>query len=139
MSLENLARIGKLKPHAPDRSEIARLLESAERALKDAALGNLSSDTRLKAAYGALMQAALAAMYAKGYRPTTSEPGHHQLVIQALSLTMKLPAERIRVLEGYRKARNQSEYRGIPVSDAVLNECLNDARRLVVEVRKIGL
>ena len=36
MTLENLARIGKLKAHAADEREIARLLESAERALKDA-------------------------------------------------------------------------------------------------------
>jgi len=136
MSLENLARIGKLKAHAADRVEINRLLASAERALKDAAVAALSSDTRLRTAYGALVQAALAALFAKGYRPTTSEPGHHQLVIQVLSLTMKVPGERIQVLDAYRKARNQSEYRGIPVSDAIANECLEDARRLVGEVRK---
>lgn len=88
MSLENLARIGKLKAHAADRVEINRLLASAERALKDAAVAALSSDTRLRTAYGALVQAALAALFAKGYRPTTSEPGHHQLVIRVLSLTM---------------------------------------------------
>jgi hypothetical protein len=37
MTLENLLRIGKLKAHAADEAEIARVLESAERALKDAA------------------------------------------------------------------------------------------------------
>ena len=58
MSLENLARIGKLKAHAADRVEINRLLASAERALKDAAVAALSSDTRLRTAYGALVQAA---------------------------------------------------------------------------------
>lgn len=31
MSLENLLRIGKLKAHAADEVEIARLLESADR------------------------------------------------------------------------------------------------------------
>jgi hypothetical protein len=36
--LENLLRIGKLKAHAADEREIARLLDSAQRALKDAAL-----------------------------------------------------------------------------------------------------
>jgi hypothetical protein len=134
-----LARIGKLKAHAADKVEIARLLESAERALNDAAITAMSSDTRLKIAYGAIVQAALAALFAKGYRPTTSEPGHHQLLVQVLALTMKLPAERIQVLDAYRKARNQAEYRGIPVSDAIARECLEDARRLVAEVRQIGL
>ena len=31
MTLENLLRIGKLKAHAADEGEIARLLESAQR------------------------------------------------------------------------------------------------------------
>lgn len=76
MSLENLARIGKLKPLAADEREIRRLLESAERAVRDAAHEELSTDTRFTLAYGALLQVALAALRAKGYRPATSEPGH---------------------------------------------------------------
>ena len=39
------------------------------------------------------------------------------------------------VLEAYRKARNQMDYRGVPVSDAVARECVADARRLLAEVR----
>jgi hypothetical protein len=139
MSLENLLRIGKLKAHAADEVEIARLLDSADRALADAAGPTLTSDSRLALAYKALIQAALAAMFTKGYRPATSEPGHHQLLIQALSITAGLPPHRIRVLDAYRKARNQSDYRGSPVSDVVAQECVGDARRLVGEVRKIGL
>ena len=65
MTLENLLRIGKLKAHAADEREIARLLES------------------------------------------------------------------------YRKARNQSDYRGVPVSDAVAGECVADARRLLADVRAL--
>lgn len=34
MTLENLARIGRLKAHAADEREISRLLESADRALR---------------------------------------------------------------------------------------------------------
>lgn len=139
MSLENLARIGKLKPLAADEREVRRLLESADRALRDAAHEDLSTDTRFTLAYGALLQVALAALRAKGYRPATSEPGHHQLVIQSLTLTLGLPAERVRVLEAYRKARNQGQYHGVPVSDAVARESVDDARRLIEEARKIGL
>lgn len=51
MTLENLARIGKLKAHAADEREIARLLESADRALRDAAIAQLSTDARLDLAY----------------------------------------------------------------------------------------
>jgi hypothetical protein len=135
MTLENLARIGKLKAHAADEREIARLLESADRALKDAAVAGLSTDSRLELAYRALMQAALAAMLANGYRPATSEPGHHQVVIQALPKTIGMAAERVQVLEAYRKARNQSDYRGLPVSDAVARECAEEGIRLLTDVR----
>jgi hypothetical protein len=135
MTLENLLRIGKLKAHAADESEIARVLASAERALKDASLAALSADSRLDLGYRAIMQAALAAMLASGYRPTTSEPGHHQVLIQALPKTVGLAAERVHVLEGYRKARNQMDYRGVAVSEAVSKECASEAQRLVAEVR----
>jgi hypothetical protein len=135
MTLENLARIGKLKAHAADEREIARLLESADRALKDASVAGLSTDSRLELAYRTLMQAALAAMLANGYRPATSEPGHHQVVIQALPKTIGMAAERVQVLDAYRKARNQSDYRGVSVSDAVARECAEEADRLLADVR----
>jgi len=135
MTLENLLRIGKLKAHAADEVEIARLLESADRALRDAAAAALSSDSRLDLAYRARMQAALTAVVANGYRPATSEPGHHRLLLQALPKTIGMAPERVQVLEAYRKARNQMDYRGVPVSDAVARECVADARRLLAEVR----
>ena len=135
MTLENLLRIGKLKAHAADEGEIARLLESADRALGDTSVAGLSADARLELAYRALMQSALAAMLASGYRPSTSEPGHHQVVIQALPKTIGMAPERVQVLEAYRKARNQSDYRGVAVSDAVARECSQDARKLLGDVR----
>jgi hypothetical protein len=135
MTLENLLRIGKLKPHAADKAEIGRLFAAAGRALADAGIERLSSDARLDLAYRAIMQAALAAMLAEGYRPATSEPGHHQLIIQALPKTAGIVAERIRVLDGYRAARNQSDYRGVPVSDAVAQECLAEAHAIVKDIR----
>ena len=138
MSLENLLRIGKLKAFDAAEREIARLLDAADLALRDAAVPGLSGDTRFALAYKALMQAALAALQAKGYRPATSEPGHHQLVIQALTLTLGLVPARIQVLDAYRKARNQADYHGTPVSDAIASECIEDARRLVGEARKVG-
>lgn len=35
MSLENLLKIGQLKPHAPDAAEIERLLIAARRNLRE--------------------------------------------------------------------------------------------------------
>src|SRR2546423_13561979 len=75
MTLENLLRIGKLKVHAASKVEIDRLLAAAERALGDASVKGLSSDSRLDLAYRAIMQAALAAMLASGYRPASPPSG----------------------------------------------------------------
>src|SRR5438094_8505812 len=111
MTLENLLRIGKLKVHAAGKLEIDRILAAAERALADAAVGNLSSDSCLDLAYRAIMQAALAAMLANGYRPATSEPGHQQLLIQALPKTAGIPPERVRLLDAYRAARHLGDSR----------------------------
>lgn len=81
------------------------------------------------------MQVAMAAMLANGYRPATSEGGHHQVLIQGLPKTIGMPADRVRVLDAYRAARNQSDYRGVPVSDAVAKECVTEATALLEEVR----
>lgn len=135
MTLENLLRIGKLKPHTAEQSEIARLLAVADRVLRDASVNQLSADSRLDLAYRTIMQAALVAMLANGFRPSTSEPGHHQVLIQALPKTIGLATDRMRVLEAYRAARNQSDYRGVPVSQAVAAECAEEARRLLDDVR----
>jgi hypothetical protein len=128
MTLDNLAQIGKLKPRAAEQAEIARLLA-------DAGVAQLSADARLDLAYRAMMQAALSAMLANGYRPATSEAGHHQPLIRALPKTAGIAADRVRVLDAYRAARNQSDYRGVPVSDAVARECRANARSIVDEVR----
>ena len=135
MTLENLLHVGKLKAQPADAEEIARLLKSAEGALRDAAVPRLGSATRLDLGWKCVMQAALAAMRMHGYRPATSEPGHHQLLVQALPKTAGIRPERIAVLDAFRKARNKSDYEGIPVSDAVAKECVDEAERLLAEVR----
>lgn len=81
------------------------------------------------------MQTALVAMLANGYRPVTSEAGHHQLLIQALPKTAGIDPDRVRDLDAYRAARNQSDYRGVPVSDAVAAECRDEADALLADVR----
>jgi hypothetical protein len=74
-------------------------------------------------------------MLANGYRPATSEAGHHQLLIQALPKTAGIDLNRVRVLDAFRAARNQSDYRGVPVSDSVAAECLDEAQVLLKDVR----
>jgi hypothetical protein len=135
MTLENLRRIGRLKPHPVDEEQIARLVEAAERAVRDAAVEGLSSVSRLDIAWRAIMQASLAALLANGYRPSTSEPGHHQTVVQSLPKTIGMDPQRVQVLDAFRKMRNLTDYRGVPVSEAMAAECRQAAAQLLAEVR----
>jgi hypothetical protein len=135
MTLENLSSIGRLHPHEPAQVEIRRLLSSAEASIADARRMENSAATRFDVAYKAIMQCALAALMANGFRPSTSEPGHQQTTIQTLPKTIGLARERMTVLDGFRKARNLSDYEGEPVEDAKVRECIEWASSLLQEVR----
>lgn len=135
MTLDNLLGIGRLKPHKPSRVEVARLVASAESSLRDARRADLSNGSRLDLAYKAIMQAALAALYANGFRPSTSEPGHQQTTIQTLPKTIGLAADRMAVLDGFRRARNLADYEGTEVEEAKARECAEWAAQLIADVR----
>ncbi len=135
MTLENLSSIGRLKPHKATRRELQRLLAAAEDALADSRRRQNSAATRFDAAYKSLMQCALAALMANGYRPTTNVPGHQQVTIQALPKTIGLDAAAVRVYDGFRRARNLSDYEGEPVEERKVIECTEAAARLLAKVR----
>ena len=135
MTLENLSGIGRLKPHSPARVEIQRLLAAAVASLQDARREQISASSRFDMAYKSLMQSALVALMANGYRPSTSEPGHHQTVLQTLPKTMGLAAERVRLFDAFRRVRNVADYEGEPVEHAKLIECIDAARQLLADVR----
>jgi len=132
--LENL--LGRsLERVAPDRAGIARMLAAAERNLADAQLAAVSAENRFDAAYKAMMQCAMVALRANGYRTLTSQPGHHQTALQTLPLTIGLASERMVLLDAMRKQRNLADYEGNPVTAQTVAECLTQARRLVADVK----
>ena len=135
MTLENLQNIGRLQRHEPTALEIRRLLASAEAALADAKRAQNNAATRFDVGYKAIMQCALAALMANGFRPSTSEPGHQQTTIQTLPKTIGLPADQMKVLDAFRRARNMSDYEGEPVEDAKVRECIEWAEALLTNVR----
>lgn len=135
MTLENLASIGRLKLHSADRVEIQRLLAAAEVSLDDAQRKEVSISSRFDMAYKSITQSALAALLANGYRPSTSEPGHHQTILQTLPKTMGLMPERLKLFDIFRRARNAADYEGVPVEDSKLEACIDAARQLLAEVR----
>ena len=124
MTLQNLLKIGRLKPHIPTAQEIQRLLAAAKRNLADARAEVISDETRFDAAYKAIMQLALIAMMASGYRPSTNEPGHHQTMIQSLPLTLGLPNATWVVLDALRRKRNVNDYQGDPIEAEAVAECI---------------
>jgi hypothetical protein len=130
MTLQNLLRIGRLKAHAPTAAEVQRLLKAIDRNLADAGVATISDETRFDAAYKAVMQCALVAMMAAGYRPATSEVGHHQTMIQSLPLTLGVANDVWVVLDALRKQRNANDYTGQPIMPAVVAECTAQAKSL---------
>ena len=81
------------------------------------------------------MQLANAALQAKGYRVLTSKPGHHQLMLQALPLTVGLDKSNLILLDQLRKQRNAIDYSGDIVSDALTVEVIERADSLLKLVR----
>ena len=135
MTLQNLARIGRLKPHNATAAELARLLESAVSSLQDAKRKENHATSRFDLAYKSLMQSALAALMANGFRPSTSEPGHQQTMIQTLPKTIGVPAGKVRLFDGFRRARNLADYEGDPPEDRLVAECVQAAEQLLADVR----
>lgn len=130
MTLQNLLRIGRLKAHATTAAEVQRLLGAIDRNLADAAVAAISDETRFDVAYKAVMQCALVAMMAAGFRPATSEAGHHQTLIQSLPLTLGVANDVWVVLDALRKQRNANDYTGQPMTSAVASECIGQAKAL---------
>jgi hypothetical protein len=136
MTLQNLFRIGKLKEHVADAVEIKKLLAAIERNIGDATVTAVSDETRFDAAYKAVMQCALAAMLASGYRPSTSEPGHHVTMIQSLPLTLGVAPDAWVVLDALRRKRNSNDYTGDVVTPDMVAECAAQARVLQTALKK---
>ena len=108
MTLDNL--VGKGLERAPaSKQEISRYLAKIRRKIADCKQKNLSLDTRFDTAFAALLQVALAALRANGYR-TTSEAGHQQIAIQLLPKTIGMDRVDIRMLDEYRKKRSIGLY-----------------------------
>lgn len=115
MSLRNLVGIS-LEPIEPDWRAIRRLLMAAERNMTDARLPALSAENRFDAAYKAIMQMALLALHAQGYRTLTSKPGHHQTAIQSLAHTVRLPANRPTDYGRWMRCASSATCRTIPAT-----------------------
>ena len=135
MTLKNLLGLS-LDAVTPDKAHIGKLMAAAERNLADARLEGLSVENRFDAAYKAIMQLAMVALNANGYRTLTSKPGHHQTAIQTLAMSVGLAQPKVIVLDALRKQRNLSDYSGDLMPDSAAAECLASASDLQAHVRE---
>lgn len=135
MSLENLVKTNQLQPHDADPTAVQRLLAAAERNLTDARVPDISDETRFDTGYRTIMQCAMIGLHANGYRPATSTPGHHQTMIQTLSLTLGVPREDWVVLDALRRKRNVADYLGDLIEPVSVTECIERAEVLLQTTR----
>jgi hypothetical protein len=110
------------------------LLTAAQRSLQDARVQEISLESGFDAAYNAILQAALAALMANGYRPDTNQPGHHMTVLQSLPKTIGLPGGRLAMLDTLRRKRNLVAYTGENIDEGSFKQCVKEAERLQEEV-----
>lgn len=134
MHLHNLLKIGQLEEHETDAKQVRRMLQSAERSIADARQTTISPETRLDAAYRAITQLSMIALWANGFRPAKSKPGHHQTMIQSLVHTIKLDRDEMLLLDTFRVKRNAIDYTGEDVDEASVDECIGAAERLMTRV-----
>lgn len=129
--LANLARIGLLDSVPFSPALMQKMLNVAQSRLEDAMRQDNSMETRFDCAYTAIRAAADAALLKKGYRTSTSKPGHHQTTLQCLVHTLNVAPTTVRILDSLRKQRNLIDYDGELVTDSLLKECLEQAGALL--------
>lgn len=134
MSLQNLLKIGQLEEHETDATQVRRMLQSASRSIADARQESISPETRLDAAYRAITQLSMIALWANGFRPARSKPGHHQTLIQSLVHTVEVARDEMLLLDTFRIKRNAIDYTGEDVDEASVEECIAAADRLMLHV-----
>lgn len=137
INLTNLAKIGQLDPVPWSADLVRRMLAAARQRLRDAEFTQNSNETRFDCAYTTVRAVADIGLHLNGFRTSTSKPGHHQTAVQCLAHTLGIDAATVRVLDGLRKQRNLADYDGELVTDAALQECLNQARAILIRVENV--
>jgi hypothetical protein len=130
VSLDSLVSTGQIKTHAPAPDDIQRLLRSIDRCIADSRVATISAEARFDCAHRAIVQCALVALAASGFRPSTNVPGHQRTMIQTLPLSMRTSGDVVLVLDALRRKRNLTDYLGESIDAESLSECIAQATSL---------
>jgi uncharacterized protein (UPF0332 family) len=137
-SLAELIKRGDVKPFKAEPTEVASLIEIAERDLKRAQrdFDEDDLDWTLAVSYNALLQAARAWMFFKGYRPSFGE-GHLIIIHFAVATLEKSFGDEILVLDVLRKKRHVAIYEHAgSVTEFEAKHAIETAKRFVAFVKE---
>ena len=67
---------------------------------------------------------------ANGYRTRSSVPGHHQIAIRSMEVTLGVADREIARLDKLRQMRNAAEYSGDLIPKAAIAECVRQAHAI---------
>lgn len=135
MSLKSWSDAGWIREQEPDPEMIRVALDAARKDLQQCQVEGLSPEWRLIIGYTCILNAAMAALLASGYRADRDQ--HHYRTLQSLQLTVGMPPNEVRRLDRYRKKRHISTYERVEaVSELEADEIAEAAAGVLVTVTK---
>ena len=136
MKLYKMEEHGYLARITPSKDDIAHLITAIQRRLMDAGNLTVTKENRLQQAYQAVLQVAIAALHAKGYR-LKSKPAHHVMAIDSLEHTIGVERRLRDYYQSLRKRRHDVIYDAIiSVSEQDLEEAIDRAESLFAAFRE---
>jgi hypothetical protein len=131
--LDNLVRIGNLKPEMASRREYDGMIKSARRGLADAQNNGIETDSQFDLAYEAAHKFALAALRKEGYR---SE--NRITVFQTLVHTLATNNADLQILLTAHNERNLAAYEGrVDIDKKLLADLIGATKRLEAAIAKV--
>lgn len=135
MSLNDWSKNGWLREHETNAREIGDLLAVVDRDLANCVSPDLDPDWQLAIAYNAILQVAMTALAASGFRP--GREAHHFRAIQSLAFTLGYPQDKVTAIDAFRKKRNMADYeRAGMVSDREAQEIIALAKKTRDDLRR---
>ena len=96
-------------------------------------------ETRFDCAYTTIRAVADIGLHLKGFRTSTSKPGHHQTAIQCLEHTLGYAPIQWQLFAQAHTKRNLAEYEGdLDVSDGFISELIAHAADLIAAARALS-
>lgn len=132
MSLEQWAKNGWLRSHAPDHSEIAGKLAVVQRDLRVSGDPNGDADWRFVAAFNAALQSATVALLASGY-DLPKGAGSHQRMIDTLKFTIGADRQLVDELQAFRGKRGGTVYESVGIASGTEIE---ELRNLAIDLNQ---